>query len=139
MKALAYLNHSRWVVDCPTPGCTDARLAHDEAGRRLTEDVCAKGHPFEIVMPPAQVEAQIVAAVADRADDADKSWYPKGHVRAALAGLPTGQSVSDLVAENDEVARYRAAQDVARRDQLAQLLVDHGIEVDDDGNFKGKI
>jgi hypothetical protein len=146
MKALAYLNHGRFVADCPAPGCNDARLVYEvnpqtgvPTGRRLEQDVCAKGHPFDIVMPPAQLEAQIVAAVADRPDDADKAWYPKAHVRAALAGLPTGQSVAELVAENDEVAHYRAAQDVARRDQLAQLLVDHGIEVNDDGTFKGKI
>lgn len=139
MKALAYLNHGRFVVDCPAPGCADARLAHDDAGRRLAEDVCANGHPFQVVMPPAQLEAQILAAVADRPDVGDRAWYPQGHVRAQLAGLPTGQTVAELVRENDDVARFRAAQAQARRDHLAQLLADHGVEVDDDGNFKGTI
>lgn len=146
MKALAYLNHGRWVAECPTLGCTDARLVYEvnpqtglPTGRQLGEDVCAKGHPFAIVMPPAQLEAQIMAAVADRVDDADKAWYPKDHVRAKLAGLPTGQSVADLVAENDEVARFRAAHDEARRSQLVKLLADNGIEVNDDGSFKGRI
>lgn len=146
MKALAYLNHARWIVDCPAPGCHDARTAYwinpqtgEPTGRRLTEDVCANGHPFEIVMPPPELEAQIVAAVADRAEDSDKAWYPRGHQRAALAGLPTGQSVDDLVRENEDVARFRAAQAESRKAQLAGMLTELGIKVRDDGSFEGQI
>lgn len=145
-QALAYLNGGRWVADCPEPGCKDARLVYEvdprtggPTGRKLTEDVCAAGHGFEIVMPPPEFEAQVMAAVADRAEDADKAWYPKGHVRAALAGLPTGQSIDDLVQENAEVARFRAAQDESRKAQLASVLDELGIKVRDDGSFEGQI
>jgi hypothetical protein len=145
-KALAYLNHGRWVADCPEPGCTDARLVYEvnpqtgiPTGRRLTEDVCANGHPFEIVMPPAEFEAQVVAELANRPFDADRAWYPDGHMRAVLAGLPTGQSVADLARENDEVTRFRAAQDESRKARLAAILAEHGITVRDDGSFEGQI
>jgi hypothetical protein len=144
-KALAYLNHGRWVADCPEPGCTDARLVYEvhpktgvPTGRKLTEDVCANGHRFELVMPPAEFEAQVTAAVAERVD-ADKGWYPRGHQRAMLAGLPTGQSIDDLVRENHEVARFRAAQHESRKAQLAHVLAELGIKVRDDGTFEGQI
>lgn len=145
-KALAYLNHGRWVCDCPEPGCTDARLVYEVhpktgilTGRKLTEDVCANGHPFEMVMPPEQFEAQVMAVVAERAVDADKAWYPAGHMRAVLAGLPTGQSVDDLARENHEVAQFRAAHDEARKAQLAKALAELGVEIGPDGTFKGRI
>jgi hypothetical protein len=145
-KSLAYLNHARWVADCPEPGCHDARLVYEvhpktgvPTGRKLTEDVCANGHRFEIVMPPAEFEAQVAAAVAGRAEDADKAWYPRGHERAMLAGLPTGQSIDDLTRENHEVARFRAAQSESRKAQLAAALAELGIEIRDDGTFEGQI
>lgn len=140
--APAYYNYGRFVADCPQPGCTDARAVyHPQTGARQTEDVCAKGHRYQIDMPPPDLEAQIVAAVAARPEDADKAWYPRGHTRALLAGLPTGQSVDDLIRENEEVARFRADFDRARRARLAELLAEQGIEVmvNDDGTFEGKI
>lgn len=145
-KSLAFLDHGQWKADCPEPGCGDARLVYEvhpltgvPTGRRLTEDRCAKGHGFEIVMPPPEFEARVVAAVAGRTEDADKAWFPHGHVRSALAGLPTGQSIDDLIRENDEVIRFRSARAESRKAQLATILADLGIEVGDDGTFKGQI
>jgi hypothetical protein len=137
-KSLAFYNHGAWKAMCPE--CLDARAVyHPQTGERLTEDVCAAGHPFEIVMPPPELEAQIVAVLAERAADADKSWYPRGHQWAMLNGFPTGQSIDDLVDEGHEVARLRAAQDEARRARLATILADLGIEVRDDGTFEGVV
>lgn len=145
-KSLAFLDHGFWKADCPEPGCGDARLVYEinprtgvPTGRRLTEDVCAKGHRFEIVMPSPEFEARVMAAVAVRVEDADKAWFPRGHVRAALAGIPTGQSVDDLVRENDDVVRFRTALAESRRAQLAAVLADLGIEVRDDGTFEGSV
>ncbi len=139
-KALAYVNHGRFVADCPEPGCFDARAVyHPATGARQTEDVCANGHPFQIEMPPPQLEWQIVAELAKRPVDADRGWYPAGHVRAELAGFPTGQSVADLQAETREVEAFRAGQDAARAERLAALLAEHGIEVRPDGTFEGAI
>lgn len=134
--ALAYLNWGRWVADCPAPGCTDAREVYQN-GVRLDSDTCARGHHFQIEMPPERMEAQIVTALADRVEDADKGWYPKGHERAILTGQPTGQTIAELVAENDEVAAYRTAHADATKEQVREALAAAGIEVRPDGSFEG--
>jgi len=140
LTALAFYNYGSWKAMCPAPGCDDARCVyHPQTGERLTQDVCAVGHPFAIVMPPADLEAQIVSVLSERAKDADKSWYPAGHEWAAMNGFPTGQSVADLIAENDEVARFRAAQDDARKAQIAGVLAELGIAVKPDGTFEGQL
>ncbi len=139
-KALAYVNHGRFVADCPEPGCFDARAVyHPATGVRQTEDVCANGHPFQIVMPPAGLEAQIVAELAKRPNPADQGWYTAGHVRAELAGFPTGQSVADLQAETREVETFRAGQSAERKNRLAAILAEHGVKVRPDGTFEGAL
>ena len=140
ITALAYLNWGRWVADCPEPGCQDARAVyHPVTGQRQTEDVCANGHHFVIEMPPTSLEAQLVAAVEERANDADRSWYPKGHKRATLAGLPTGQSVKELVDEGKQVAQFRAAEKQRERGRLRELLTELGMQVSPDGRVEGTI
>lgn len=130
-QGLAYLNHGRWVVDCPAYGCTDARqVYHPVTNERQTDDVCANGHPFTIGMPPEQLEAQIVAAVSERADAADRSWYPHGHTRALVTGQRTGQTVADLVEETREVAAFRASERTARHDKLRALVAELGLDFD---------
>jgi hypothetical protein len=145
MTAEAYLNHGRWVADCPASGCTDARAVYPEDANGvpspspILDQACKRGHQFRIVMPPPQLEAQIVAAVDDREVDADKSWFPKGHQWAELGGFPTGQSPKELVAEGKHVREHRGAQAAARRDRARQALADLGIEVRPDGTFSGSL
>lgn len=146
LKGLAYYNHGRWVVDCPADGCTDARLVYEvnpqtdiPTGRRLDQDTCARGHHFGIEMPPDDMEARIVVALSDRVDDADKGWYPEGHVRAMLTGQPTGQTIADLAAENEEVVRFRTAQQEAKRERLKLMLQEAGVQIRPDGTFEGAI
>jgi hypothetical protein len=140
IKSLAYLNYGNWVVDCPAEGCSDARAVYDpRTGQRHSEDVCARGHAFQIVMPPPQEEARIVQALAERANDKDKAWFPAGHGWATAAGYPTGQSLEQLLEENREVAAQRAGEDDAKRDQILATLAGLGIEVRPDGTFTGSI
>lgn len=134
-EALAYYNYSRWVADCPHPKCNDARLVNPD---RL-EDVCAHGHPMTIVMPSARQAAQIEEVLAERAMDADRAWYPAGHVRAKMAGQPVGQSVAELREENAKVAELRTRQSQDRKAQLAALLAEHGVDVDAAGRFTGRL
>lgn len=138
-RAMAYLNYGRWVVDCPAASCTDARAVHSPAGTRRTNDVCARGHDIEIVMPDPQLEAQINATLATRAEDADKAWYPKGHPRALLTGQPSGQTIAELAAENAKVAQFRAGERRRRDTKLRELLGELGIAVRSDGSFEGNI
>jgi hypothetical protein len=105
----------------------------------LTEDVCANGHPFSIQMPTPEDEAAIVAALADRTNDADKAWYPDGFARAIAAGFPVGQSPRELIEEGRRVARFRAAEDARRKNILRDMLAQHGIEIRSDGTFEGSL
>lgn len=139
LKAYAYHNFGRWVVDCPAPQCTDARAVYDKNGIRQTEDTCARGHHFQIEMPPPALEAQITAVLSERVADEDKAWYPRGHERATLVGLPTGQSVADLRAEGEEVAKLRADEHGHRQERLRQALEEAGIRVRPDGTFEGSV
>lgn len=131
IKGSAYLNHDRWVVDCPADGCTDARLVyHPLTNERQADEVCANGHHFTIDMPPEELEARIVAAVSERHEAADRAWYPHGHARAMLAGYPTGQSIEELVRESREVAAARAAENSTRRERLRAMIAELGLEFD---------
>lgn len=142
--ALAYLNFGNWVVDCPEPGCFDARAVYaarvkDGPIERHDWDVCANGHRFEIEMPPPRLEAAIVAAVSQRPFESDRAWYPQGHRRAILAGQVVGQTVDELIAENTRVAQFRAEEKARENYALRHLLAQMGIQVDPDGKFEGKI
>lgn len=135
MNALAYINFGRWVVDCPVPGCTDARQVEPP----LMDDVCAHGHPIHALMPPPDQAAALMAELVRRPVEADRAWYPAGHPRALLAGLPTGQSVADLRAETVQVAQLRARQQDDRQQRLAVLLAELGVQVGADGAFSGSL
>lgn len=146
MSAEAYLNHGRWVVECPEPGCHDARMAHRmdpvsglPTTERLESETCANRHTFRVVLPPERLAAQIMAAVGERPNEADRSWYPRDHPRAVLSGQPHGQTVAELVEENEEVAAVRAAEQARKDETLRAVLAQHGIEVRPDGSFEGSL
>ncbi len=134
-RALAYINYGRIVVDCPEPGCSDAREVHPPK----VEDVCHHGHPFRIDLPPDSEITAILGELAKRANDADRAWYPAGHLRAELAGQPTGQTVEDLREETRMVQEIRAQQQAERKGRLAAFLAEHGVTVRDDGTFEGAL
>jgi hypothetical protein len=147
MKALAYYNWGRWVVDCPVPGCGDARALHPEdhitgipSAEPMYEQVCAAGHPITIEMPPGQEAARIEVALSERADG-DKGWYPKGHARAEAQGFPTGQTVAQLTEETREIRATRGdiGPGADEKQHLIEVLGSMGITVGPDGRFEGKI
>jgi hypothetical protein len=96
LVAVAYLNHGRWVADCPRPGCANAEMA----------GLDGKGHPGGLgdwfrcrpeeggcglrceVIWPGNVE-DIEALVIPRPLPATRNWNP-------------GQSLHELLAENLE-------------------------------------
>lgn len=87
MIALAYVNHGRWVCDCPA--CNAGWLVRPEAPQSLFD---AKGRPYErcrcgtpiAVQFPAE-KAAIDAALAERRLDVNRNWYPHETVIDLLA------------------------------------------------------
>ena len=78
----AYVNHGRWVVDCPAAGCAGAELASDV--RPFVCASCGEG-PYQTRFPTER--AAIEAALESRPVEA-QNWLP-------------GETVADLEAENE--------------------------------------
>jgi hypothetical protein len=137
VKAVAYLNHNRWVADCPAPGCTDARAVYpeDQSGIpspvRLSDQVCAFGHAFTIDMPPVEVEAQINAAMAERISKWRRNWFPRNHPRAISSGRPHGQSIRELREETEAGEAADAEALAAKRAALLAQMRELGVTPDE--------
>lgn len=97
--ARAYINHGRWVADCPRDLCTYAfELAPEQATyvcRTRQGKGCGMEAPIE--WPPNADE--IWAELERRPVESVRNWFPSGHPLAVAAGLPHGQTVADLAAE----------------------------------------
>lgn len=147
MKALGFYNHGEWKAMCPEYGCTDAVAVYPQSPHPpyarspepVMRQVCARGHVIDIQLPDERTRARIEGALAGRAMDADRSWYPAGHEWATMNGFPTGQSVEDLAEESGQVERLRADQKRQYQEQLRAALAAAGIEVRADGSFEGMV
>lgn len=86
--AIAYVNHSRWVADCPTDGCGGAvtllRMAPFLCGNCLNVEI---GHRYRPVVWPLE-EAAIEDALFGRLLPEHVNWRP-------------GETVDELLAENE--------------------------------------
>jgi hypothetical protein len=147
MTATAYLNHGRWVAECPADWCGDAKglypqLPTTDGSTVLSPNPvylqrCVNGHEFRIEAPPDDMRAQIEAALADRPEQF-RDWLPNGHPWSAN-GHPTNQSPADLAAENEELKARLAAVKSTKQDEIRAALAAAGIEVRPDGSFSGSI
>ena len=81
MNTVAYLNHGRWVVDCPRDGCPESRLATPGVF------ICTNCHQIATVEIPPE-RAAVDAAVAARPVPQTRNWYP-------------GETVEQLYEENE--------------------------------------
>lgn len=89
----AYLNHGRWVVDCPADYCYAAYKVVGSALRCRCENDDTCGHvgrcrtPIHIAFPDDAAEIKRITDL--RPDRATRNWYP-------------GETTDQLVAENME-------------------------------------
>ena len=101
MIARAFMNWGRWVADCPREGCTYAfALEHGQARyvcRNKAGEGCGMDAPIE--WPPDA--EQIEQALNRRPLEQTRNWYPLEHDVAVRGGAPHGQTVADLLAENE--------------------------------------
>jgi hypothetical protein len=88
VAAVAYVNHGRWVVDCPF-GCGSAQMASRSDRRFFCVECGHRGDGRWLpVVWPSDLEVQTVEAVLDaRPDMATRNWRP-------------GEPIDALVAEN---------------------------------------
>lgn len=120
MKAQVYINWGRFVVDCPTEDCHDAREV--EPGQQ--SEVCAAGHPITLDWPTEA--ARMMTALADRPANRNRNWFPDGHPIAVATGQPHGQTVAELKAE----AKQHADTAADKREQVAAAIAGLGLEFD---------
>lgn len=108
-RARAYVYNGEWVADCPR-GCGNVeflfariRPADPNSPRtvQLTEFGCSYCKATASIDWPPNM-ADITAVLALRPIPHTRNWYPDGHETAAKYGVPHGQSVDELRAENHE-------------------------------------
>jgi hypothetical protein len=95
-RARAYVNHGRWIADCPDE-CGGATMLDP----RQNYIVCGNCKGLSTVEWPADPDG-ITEALDERRNAQNRNWYPKGHPVALRARCPHGQSVDDLIAETKE-------------------------------------
>ena len=113
-RARAYVYCGDWVADCPRPGpdrtvkgCGNVEYLYSASrvnGPRDAEKPfihCSHcGYQAQISWPRRREE--ILMALSVRPVPDNRNWYPADHPVAVNFRLPHGQSVADLLAENEE-------------------------------------
>lgn len=94
--ARAYVNHGRWVADCPAEDGAAVLLAP-----RQGSIVCPKCYAIWEIEWPSNPD-EIMNALEKRANPQNRNWYPIGHVLALRGNKPHGQSVADLLEEQQQ-------------------------------------
>lgn len=97
--AQAYANNGRWIADCPRPFCGSAVLLVPWQ----PQVHCSACHAEAACEWPDDAQ-DITTVLAARGNPAWMNWFPLGHDLALRHGCPHGQSVADLLAEDDEHA-----------------------------------
>jgi hypothetical protein len=100
MLAVAYVNHGRWIADCPRPHCNSARRLEPRQARFHCAGEGGCGMDCPVGWPPNPDELWEV--LERRPVPMTRNWFPAGHGLAVRAGVEHGQTVADLVAENHE-------------------------------------
>lgn len=111
-SAAAYVNHGRWIADCPKPFCGNAMALDPKQARFICGLLDGRGRlangcgtTADVHWPPDAV--WIWDALLRRPDPGTRNWAPAGHRQAVADGFAAGQSVTDLLAEMH--ARLEAA------------------------------
>ena len=109
--ARAYIYSGDWVSDCPR-ACGNAEFLHDLTDPRDARSprtvrkpgfYCSYcGQSAEIEWPSAVEMAALMAVLETRPIPHTRNWYPADHPTAVKFRVPHGQSVEDLILENQE-------------------------------------
>lgn len=107
--ARAYVYNGEWVADCPSD-CKSTQFVEDKrdedrgvagtVGTRMDYFYCTYCSTLtQSIRWPA--DADEIKEVLDRRPlRHTRNWYPEGHLVALQAGIPDGETVAELRAEN---------------------------------------
>lgn len=112
--ARAYVYRGEWVADCPRPkdpvtgkGCGCVEFLYQPSRMKGPRDqekpfyLCSNcGQQARISWPRRREE--IVMALSVRPVPDNRNWYPADHPVAVNFRLPHGQTVAQLLEENEE-------------------------------------
>jgi len=101
--ARAYVNRGRWIADCPRPHCGSAELLDPWQPVFLCGACLA-----EAIVDWPRDAAAISSVLAARGNPAWMNWFPAGHHLALISNCPHGQTIGDLLAEDEEHAQELA-------------------------------
>lgn len=96
--SLAYVNHGRWIAECPYDACNNAlRLHGGEVTLLCRSELGGCGRESLISWP---YDAQgIWDALQRRPRKETRNWFPAGHPVGERFRLPMGQTPRDLIDE----------------------------------------
>ena len=96
-QADAYVNHGRWLADCTRLGCANAEALEP----RQTVLHCSNCHQITGVSWPEDAD-EITRVLGVRPVPQTRNWAPANHRQAVDCRLADGQTVADLIVENNE-------------------------------------
>jgi hypothetical protein len=114
-EAVAYVNHGRWVADCPSPACTGAELVDPDEPRFYClscYNAAFGGLWLPVRFPPERERQAIERALLARPRARNRNWYP-------------GETVAQL---EEEHRRYQAAEEerMMRLAGMRRVVERHG-------------
>lgn len=95
-QAQAYVNHGRWIADCPQM-CGGAL----ELKPKETQFACRECKWIGVVDWPHDAD-EIMEVLQERPIPKTRNWFPRGHYLAVRTNTPHGQSVADLIQETKD-------------------------------------
>jgi hypothetical protein len=105
--ARAWVYAGDWVADCPVNGCGNVEYLYTPAvpnGPKVLKKpifVCSNcGHQAVIYWPDHEME--ILAILSKRPIPQNRNWFPQDHPLAVNSRVPHGQTIRDLMNENEE-------------------------------------
>lgn len=112
--ARAYVYNGDWVADCPRPWadgkptCSNVEFLYEQTrmngprDRERTFYTCSHcGFQCEHIAWPRRREEIMMALIVRPVPD-NRNWYPTDHPVAIKFRLPHGQSIADLLDENEQ-------------------------------------
>ena|SRR5688572_3137716 len=99
--ALVYVNHGRWVVECPREFCANAFTVSARQSIFECKGNGSCGMVATITWPANSDD--LWEALMQRPVPATRNWFPVGHELAVRFSLPMGQSPKDLIDEQKEM------------------------------------